>query len=72
MFIEHTLLQALGMQGGSENTHRADSRGAYILVEEGATHECKRTIVTNATKRVTWCLPDVGEFDLIREVRKST
>ena len=32
----------------------------------------ERTIVTKATERVTWCLPDTGEFNSILEVRKST
>lgn len=27
---------------------------------------------TNAIKRATWCLPDIREFDLIREVREFT
>lgn len=58
MFTEHALCQVLGVHGRSEHTHRADPRGAYILVEEGATQDCERMIVKKATERVMWCLPD--------------
>ena len=72
MFTEHALCRLLGVHRGSEHTHRADPRGAYMLVEKGATHDCERTAGTKATKRVTWCLPDIGEFNRTLEVRKST